>query len=52
MGSEAFVLDRIASPTMKPKALNSASVALRAGTQGEFEEAMSDYRAGRNIIPE
>ncbi len=34
MGSEALVLDRNTSPTEKPKALNSASVALRAGTQG------------------
>jgi hypothetical protein len=34
MVSEVLVLGRIANPTKKPKALNSASVALRAGTQG------------------
>ena len=33
MVSEVLVLGRIANPTKKPKALNSASVALRAGTQ-------------------
>ena len=33
MESETLVLDRITSPTKKPKALNSAGVALRAGTQ-------------------
>ena len=33
MGSETLVVDRIASPAKKRKALNSASVALRAGTQ-------------------
>jgi len=33
MGSEVLALDRIACPAEKPKALNSASVALRAGTR-------------------
>ena len=33
MESETLALDRIASPTKNSKALNSASVALRAGTQ-------------------
>ena len=32
-GSEVLALDRIASPVKKLKALNSAGVALRAGTQ-------------------
>ena len=36
MASEVFVLDRIASPAGKLKALNSAGVALRAGTQGRL----------------
>ena len=34
MGSELLALDRIARPAKKLKALNSAGVALRAGTQG------------------
>ena len=33
MASEVFALDRIASPAKKLMALNSAGVALRAGTQ-------------------
>ena len=33
-GSEVLALDRIASPAKKLKALNSAGVALRVGTQG------------------
>ncbi len=33
MGSELLALDRIARPAKKLKALNSAGVALRAGTQ-------------------
>ncbi len=41
MVSEVFVLDRIASPTKEPKALNSASVALRAGTQAHLDRDLA-----------
>jgi len=41
MGSEVLALDRIASPAKKLKGLNSAGVALRAGTQENIREGRS-----------
>ena len=46
MGSELLALDRIARPAKKLKALNSAGVALRAGTQDRVGNLVSiHYRA-------
>ncbi len=47
MGSEVFALDRINNPAKKLKPLNSAVVALRAGTQGGVPALSGCYRHGQ-----
>ncbi len=48
-GSEVLALDRIASPAKKLKALNSAGVALRDGTQ-EAGRRRSNGQQGHQIL--